>query len=104
MGAYAGHRALIQHHDLVRVLHGGSCLQLVGVYLLAAACAYIQSNLMAQLAQKGCNKLRSELFDKLQQLPLSFFDAHTHGELMIIPSIISWMLPFTAPRAACCRA
>ena len=60
----------------------GSCLQLVGVYLLAAACAYIQSNLMAQLAQKGCNKLRSELFDKLQQLPLSFFDAHTHGELM----------------------
>ena len=59
-----------------------SCLQLMGVYLLAAACSYIQANLMAQLAQKGCNRLRKELFDKLQQLPLSFFDAHTHGELM----------------------
>ena len=59
-----------------------SCLQLIGIYLLAAACSYFQSNLMAQLAQKGCNRLRKELFDKLQELPLSFFDAHTHGELM----------------------
>ena len=59
-----------------------SCAELALVYLLAAACIYIEANLMAQLAQKGCNKLRKELFDKLQQLPLSYFDAHTHGELM----------------------
>ena len=58
------------------------CLQLMGAYLLAAACSYIQANLMAQLAQKGCNRMRKELFDKLQELPLSYFDAHTHGELM----------------------
>jgi len=59
-----------------------SCLKLAGVYLCAALCSYAQSNLMAQLAQKGCNRLRRDLFDKLQQLPLSYFDAHTHGELM----------------------
>ena len=58
------------------------CLRLVGAYLLAAACSYVQANLMAQLAQKGCNRMRKELFDKLQELPLSYFDAHTHGELM----------------------
>ena len=58
------------------------CLELIGIYALAAACSYLQANLMAQLAQKGCNKLRRELFDKLQELPLSYFDAHTHGELM----------------------
>ncbi len=58
------------------------CLRLMGVYLLAAACSYVQANLMAQLAQKGCNRMRKELFDKLQELPLSYFDAHTHGELM----------------------
>ena len=63
-----------------------SCLQLMGIYLLAAACAYVQSNLMAQLAQRGCNRLRRELFDKLQELPLSYFDAHTHGEQMIQPA------------------
>ena len=59
-----------------------SCAQLALIYLAAAACIYIQANLMAQLAQKGCNRLRKELFDKLQELPLSYFDAHTHGELM----------------------
>ncbi len=58
------------------------CLKLAGVYLCAAVCSYTQANLMAQLAQKGCNRLRRDLFDKLQQLPLSYFDAHTHGELM----------------------
>lgn len=59
-----------------------SCLRLMGAYVLASVCTYIQANLMAQLAQKGCNRLRRELFDKLQELPLSYFDAHTHGELM----------------------
>ena len=59
-----------------------SCASLVGIYLLVAAALYVEANLMAQLAQKGCNKLRKELFDKLQQLPLNYFDAHTHGELM----------------------
>ena len=58
------------------------CLRLMAAYALAAACAYVQANLMAQLAQKGCNRMRKELFDKLQELPLSYFDAHTHGELM----------------------
>ncbi len=59
-----------------------NCVKLALIYLLVAAALYIEANLMAQLAQKGCNKLRRELFDKLQELPLSYFDAHTHGELM----------------------
>ena len=59
-----------------------SCLGLMGLYVLAAACTYGQANLMAQLAQKGCNAMRRDLFDKLQELPLSYFDRHTHGELM----------------------
>ncbi len=60
----------------------GSCLQLIALYALTALCVYGQANLMAQLAQKGCNALRKDLFDKLQELPLSYFDRHTHGELM----------------------
>ncbi len=60
----------------------GSILRLLGVYAVAAVCSYGQSALMAQLAQRGCNTLRRELFDKLQTLPLSYFDQHPHGELM----------------------
>lgn len=59
-----------------------SLAMLAGIYLLGAACSYAQSAIMAQLAQKGVNRLREELFDKLQSLPLAYFDRHTHGELM----------------------
>ncbi|MBR1845099.1 MAG: ABC transporter ATP-binding protein, partial [Oscillospiraceae bacterium] len=59
-----------------------SILQLLGVYAIAAVCSYAQSALMAQLAQRGCNILRTELFARLQELPLSYFDRHPHGELM----------------------
>ena len=55
---------------------------MVLVYAVMAACAYLQSNFMAQLAQKGCNAMRKDLFDKLQELPLSYFDQHPHGQLM----------------------
>ncbi len=57
-------------------------LLMVCVYLVMAICAYTQSNLMAQVAQKGCNAMRKDLFDHLQTLPLNYFDQHTHGELM----------------------
>lgn len=55
---------------------------MLGLFLLGATCSYAQSAIMAQLAHRGVSRLRSELFDKLQKLPLSFFDAHPHGELM----------------------
>ena len=57
-------------------------LKLAVVYLLGCVAAYGQSAVMVRLAQRGVNKLRYDLFDKLQELPLSYFDAHTHGELM----------------------
>ena len=59
-----------------------SVLQLVAVYLVGCLAAYGQSAVMVRLAQKGVNRLRKDLFDKLQSLPLSYFDQHPHGELM----------------------
>ena len=52
------------------------------IYVLGAAATYFQSFTMTHLAQKGVNRLRRDLFDKLQGLPLNYFDRHTHGELM----------------------
>ncbi len=52
------------------------------IYLLGAAATYAQSATMVQLAERGVNRLRKELFDTLQTLPLSYFDKHPHGELM----------------------
>ena len=57
-------------------------LLMLALFLLGSACTYGQQAIMVQLAQRGVARLRTELFDKLQRLPLKFFDAHTHGELM----------------------
>ena len=59
-----------------------SLLQLLGIYAVGAAASYAQSAAMVRLAQRGVNKLRRDLFDKLQGLPLAYFDKHPHGELM----------------------
>ena len=63
--------------DLIMAL-----VPLLVIYLVGVAATYGQSAIMVNLAQKGTNRLRKDLFDKLQDLPLSYFDAHTHGELM----------------------
>ena len=56
--------------------------KLLGIYAVGWVCTYAQSGIMVQLAQRGTNRLRKELFDHLQTLPLSYFDQHPHGELM----------------------
>jgi len=56
--------------------------KLVGIYLLGCLATYLQSATMVRVAQKGVKQLRQDLFDKLQELPLSYFDKHPHGELM----------------------
>ena len=57
-------------------------LKLVGIYLVGCVATYCQSAVMVRLAQRGVNRLRKDLFDRLQSLPLSYFDKHPHGELM----------------------
>ncbi len=61
---------------------GLSILKLVGVYLVGCLATYGQSAAMVRMAQRGVNRLRKDLFDRLQELPLSYFDKHPHGELM----------------------
>ncbi|GIN84712.1 multidrug ABC transporter ATP-binding protein [Heyndrickxia sporothermodurans] len=43
---------------------------------------FLQGWLMAGVSQRIVKRLRSSLFNKLQKLPVSFFDTRTHGELM----------------------
>ena len=57
-------------------------LLLFSLYILGCVCTYIQSRTMAVLAQRAANRLRRDLFDALELLPISYFDSHTHGELM----------------------
>lgn len=108
--SYMGHHRLILAIVVLLVLVG-SVASIVGTYLvkpvvdnyiltrdvkglitilLAMAVMYLAGVLatlgygllMARTAQKVVAEIRSDLFAHIQQLPLRFFDAHTHGELM----------------------
>ncbi|MCF2442435.1 ABC transporter ATP-binding protein [Dyadobacter sp. CY345] len=52
------------------------------IYLAGATTAYLQSRFMIIISQKTVNEIRNDLFEKLQSLPLHFFDTNSHGELM----------------------
>ena len=53
-----------------------------GVYLLGAVCSFGYARIMVHVSQNTVAKLRGDLFHRMQSLPLSYFDSHTHGELM----------------------
>lgn len=56
---------------------------LLGVIYLTGATATLGYNrLMVKTSQKIVKEIRKDLFDHTQTLPLAYFDAHTHGELM----------------------
>ncbi|TQI66705.1 ABC transporter ATP-binding protein [Clostridium sp. KNHs216] len=55
---------------------------MAAVYFAGVAASYGYSQLMVRIAQKIVQEIRDDLFRKVQTLPLSFFDAKTHGELM----------------------
>ena len=57
-------------------------LILIGLYLVSALFSYIQQYIMAGVAQKTVYDLRKDVDDKLSRLPLKFFDARTHGEIL----------------------
>lgn len=52
------------------------------MYLCGVAATFGYNRLMVHTAQKVVSEIRRDLFDHVQTLPLSYFDAHTHGELM----------------------
>ena len=57
-------------------------IPLICIYAGAAIVSILNSQLMAYMTQKFLHKLRTDLFNKMQTLPLSYFDTHKHGDIM----------------------
>ena len=51
-------------------------------YIVGSAGTWLQTYLMAGVAQYAVRDMRTDLFGRLQSLPVRFFDQHTHGDLM----------------------
>ena len=57
-------------------------IPLICIYAGAAIVSILNSQLMAYMTQKFLHKLRTDLFNKMQTLPLGYFDTHKHGDIM----------------------
>ena len=53
-----------------------------GIYLLGVLSSFIYTRTMARVTQGTLKKLRDDMFDRMETLPIRYFDSHTHGEIM----------------------
>ena len=57
-------------------------LALLGLYLVGAAFNFTQSWLMSGIVQKICFKLRQEIAEKINRMPMKYFESRTVGEVL----------------------
>ena len=55
---------------------------MIGIYLVAVLGTFVQARLMIGVSRSALQRIRDDLFTKLEQLPLSFHDNETTGDLM----------------------
>lgn len=60
----------------------GQALKLVAIYVAGVISNILYAQIMVRLTQKVLYRLRKELMAKMHRLPISYFDRHTHGEVM----------------------
>jgi ATP-binding cassette subfamily B protein len=57
-------------------------VQLIALYVIGALFQYLQQYLMAGIAQRTVYAMRRDIDAKFERLPLRFYDARTHGEIL----------------------
>lgn len=57
-------------------------IQMGFIYFISALTSLIYSRLMVRVGERSIRNIRHDLFDKIQTLPVRFFDNNQHGEIM----------------------
>lgn len=66
--------------NMERVIY--CCEIMIALYLVSAALAYILNLVMLQITKRIVSTMRSNIFDRLMRLPVSFFDTHAAGDII----------------------
>ncbi|GAA0100256.1 ABC transporter ATP-binding protein [Paraclostridium bifermentans] len=61
---------------------GRVLLILLGLYVISALFSFVQSFIVSGISQKVSYKLRKEISEKINRMPLKYFDKRTHGEVL----------------------
>ena len=68
-----------EYHSLAQVLFKLGLILLVGV-----VCSYLYNRLMINVSQGTQLKLRKQIFERMEKLPVSYFDQRQHGDIMSV--------------------
>jgi ATP-binding cassette subfamily B protein len=68
--------------DVARGMIVPKVMILVGFYILAIIAVTLETQLAAVVTQGFLSKLRKTMFEKMQDLPIRYFDTHKHGDIM----------------------
>ena len=60
----------------------GLILGVMSIFLMGVIASWCNNRLMLYISTNLLYNVRTDLFNKLEQLPIKYYDAHTHGELM----------------------
>jgi ATP-binding cassette subfamily B protein len=55
---------------------------MISVYAISVIITFIYTRMMAKVTQSTLYNLRADMFDKMQQLPIKYYDTHPHGDIM----------------------
>ena len=66
----------------VMVYIAAALILLIAVYLVGVAASYLQNRLMLTVSQGTLERIRNDLFSKIQKLPVRFYDNNPTGEIM----------------------
>ncbi len=59
-----------------------SILKMLGIYVAGVISTFLYSRIMIIVGQGVLKKIRDDMFAKMQTLPISYFDTHSHGDTM----------------------
>ncbi len=68
--------------DEIKVKVFGAIAIMLSIYIVGWVSSFLQTRTMAIVTQGFMNKMRKRMFDKMQSLPLRYFDTHPHGDIM----------------------
>ncbi|CAJ1202883.1 putative ABC transporter ATP-binding protein [Companilactobacillus paralimentarius] len=73
-------KGLVGNINLTKVMH--IVVMLALIYVVAAILSYGQGFIMATITQKFTQKLRTKITEKINNLPLQYFDTHNEGDTL----------------------
>ncbi len=80
---YNGLIAKVRHTgsiDFARI--GQILLFLLGVYVISALLSFLQGWIMTGVSQKLCFRFRREISEKINRMPMKYFESHTIGDVL----------------------